>query len=72
MEQFEYQLRVFVKYAQDTINRNAFVMYQPGYITLCYFDRDGELTVIADTKMLETYQLTFSKLYEQIQTYKKG
>ena len=67
MDHFEYQLRVLVKYVQDNLNASAFVMYQPGYITVCHFDINGGLHIIADTKMLETYQLTFGKLYEQIQ-----
>ena len=67
MDQFEYQLRVLVKYVQDHLNASAFVIYQPGYITVCHFDINGGLHIIADTKMLETYQLTFGKLYEQVQ-----
>lgn len=71
MDQFEYQLKVLVKYVQDNIDRNGFVMYQPGYITVCHFDHYGELNVIADSEMLETYKQTFGKLYEQIRVYRK-
>lgn len=67
MDQFEYQLRVLVKYVQDHLNASAFVMYQPGYITVCHFDVNGGLHIIADAKMQETYTQTFGKLYEQIQ-----
>lgn len=67
MDHFEYQLRVLVKYVQDNLNASAFVMYQPGYITVCHFDHNGGLQIIADTQMLETYPQTFGKLYEQIQ-----
>ena len=67
MDNFEYQLRVLVKYVQDSLNPAAFAMYQPGYITIGYFDNRGQLNVLADTTMLDTVQNTFAKLYEQIQ-----
>lgn len=67
MDNFEYQLRVLVRYVQDSLNPAAFAMYQPGYITIGYFDNRGQLNVIADTTMLDNIHNTFSNLYEQIQ-----
>lgn len=67
MDNFEYQLRTLVLYVQDSLNPAAFAMYQPGYITIGYFDNRGQLNVIADTKVQDTIHNTFSKLYEQIQ-----
>jgi len=66
MDQFEYQLRVLVKYVQENLNSSAFAMYQPGFITIGYFDNHGQLNVLADTKMMDSIQITFGKLYEQI------
>lgn len=67
MENFEYQLRVLVRYVQENLNSRCFAMYQPGYITIGYFDNGGQLNVIADTKMTDNIQNTFGNLYEQIQ-----
>ena len=66
MDNFEYQLNVLVKYVQDNLIPSAFALYQPGYITIGYFDNQGQLNVIADTKMMNNIQNTFGKLYEQV------
>jgi len=65
--EFEYRLRMLVTYVQQEINSTAFAMYQPGYITIGYFNVHGQLQVIADTNMMDTDQITFDILYEQIQ-----
>ena len=65
--EFEYRLRMLVTYVQQEINSTAFAMYQHGYITIGYFNVHGQLQVIADTKMMDTDQITFDILYEQIQ-----
>jgi hypothetical protein len=67
MDNFEYQLRILVKFAQENLNAGAFAMYQPGFITIGYFDNKGQLNVLADTVMMGTLQNTFGFLYEQIQ-----
>jgi len=67
MDNFEYQLRTLIRYVQDSLNPAAFAIYQPGYITIGYFDNRGQLNIIADTKVQDTIHNTFSKLYEQIQ-----
>ena len=67
MDNFEYQLRILVKFTQENLNAAAFAMYQPGYITIGYFDNKGQLNVLADTGMANTIQSTFGNLYEQIQ-----
>lgn len=66
MDNFEYQLSMLIKYVQEELNPAAFALYQPGFITIGYFDENGHLDIIADTVMLGTYQLTFDKLHEQI------
>lgn len=66
MDNFEYHLSMLVKYVQEELNPAAFALYQPGFITIGYFNESGHLDIIADTVMLETYQLTFDKLHEQI------
>lgn len=71
MDQFEYQLNVLVKYVQNKINHTAFIMYQPGYITVCHFDSSGSLSIIADANIQSSYHDTFSNLYEQIRHYRK-
>jgi hypothetical protein len=68
MDNFEYQLSMLIKYVQEELNPAAFAMYQPGFITIGYFDENGHLDIIADTGMLETYALTFDKLHEQIRS----
>lgn len=67
MDNFEYQLRTIVRYVQDSLKVQAFAMYQPGFITIGYFDNRGQLNVIADTKMQDNLHNTFTKLYEQVQ-----
>ncbi len=67
MNNFEYQLRVLVAYVQDSLNPGAFAMYQPGFITIGYFDNNGQLNVIADTKILANVPDTFARLHEQVQ-----
>ncbi len=66
MDSFEYQLRVLVRYVQQNVNPSAFAMYQPGYITIGYFDNRGQLNVIADTEMMHNIENTFDMLYDQI------
>lgn len=67
MDSFEYQLRILVKYVQQNVNSSAFAMYQPGFITIGYFDNNGQLNVIADTEMMDNLQYAFGILYGQIQ-----
>ncbi len=67
MDDFEYQLRVLVNYTSLQIGVNAFALYQPGYLTIACFEPDGQLNVLADTKLLATNHDTFSKLYELVQ-----
>lgn len=67
MDNFEYQLRILVKFTQENLNAGAFAMYQPGFITIGFFDNRGQLNVLADTVMMGTIQNTFAILYEQIQ-----
>jgi hypothetical protein len=66
MDSFEYQLRVLVRYVQQNVNSSAFAMYQPGYITIGYFDNRGQLNVIADTEMMHNIENTFDMLYDQV------
>lgn len=67
MDNFEYQLRTIVRYVQDSLKVQAFAMYQPGFITIGYFDNRGQLNVIADTKILANVPDTFARLHEQVQ-----
>ena len=66
MDQFEYQLKVLIRYVQERLYPGAFVMYQPDFITVSYFDVDGGLHVIADVKQTGDTLYTFSQLYAQI------
>lgn len=66
MDNFEHQLRVLIGYAQQQLGVNAFAIYKPGYLTIGYFDSNGELNVIADAATSNDQMQTFGKLYEQI------
>lgn len=66
MDSFEYQLKTLVKYTQERIVSGAFAMYQPEYVTIGYFDVNGGLHVLADTRNSGDMLLTFSKLYAQL------
>lgn len=66
MDTFEYQLKTLVKYAQTRITPGAFVMYQPEFVTVGYFDMNGGLHVLADAKNTGDVTQTFSSLYAQL------
>ena len=66
MDGFEYQLKTLVKYAQERITPGAFAMYQPEFVTIGYFDVNGGLNVLADTRNTGDMLQTFSSLYSQL------
>lgn len=66
MDKFEHQLKVLIKYVQERLCPGAFVMYQPEFITIAYFDAKGDLNVLADVKQTSDTLYTFSQLYAQI------
>lgn len=66
MDKFEQQLKVLIKYVQERLCAGAFVMYQPEFITIAYFDANGGLNVLADVKQTNDTLYTFSQLYAQI------
>ena len=63
---FEYQLKTLVRYVQAHIAPSAFAMYQPGFVTIGYFDASGGLHILADASHSENVSQTFDSLRTQI------
>ena len=66
MENFDHKMKIVVKYTQERLCPGAFMMYQPDFITIAFFDGSGNLNVLADVKHTGDSMQTFSQLYAQI------
>jgi len=63
MSKFENQLKAIIEHVQENLDNNAFVMYQPNFISIATFDKKGNVKILADAPMQED---AFTMLYTQI------
>lgn len=63
---FEHQLKGLVSYTQQHVTSGAFALYQPGFVTVGYFDVTGSLRVLADAPNNDDTHQMFHALYDQV------